>query len=273
VQVLSAGGIWPPLYVTVVLAGAFGLLIGSFLNVVVWRVPRGESIARPPSACPRCHHEIRSRDNIPVLSWLLLRGRCRDCSEPIAVRYPLVEAGTAVLFGLAAWRTGTTWALPALLYLAAIAVALALIDLDTHRLPNAIVLPSYPVAIVLLALASWNPGGASDWPALIRALIGGATLFAFYFLLAFAYPAGMGFGDVKLAGILGLYLAWIGWGALVIGAFAAFVFGGVFSVALLLSGRAGRKSGIPFGPWMIIGTCVGVGWGQQAWDTYLGLMT
>ncbi|WP_407343031.1 prepilin peptidase [Pengzhenrongella phosphoraccumulans] len=254
-------------------AAVFGLAIGSFLNVVVWRVPRGESIVRPPSACPRCHHEIRSRDNVPVLSWLLLRGRCRDCREPIAVRYPLVEAGTAVLFGLAAWRTGATWALPAFLYLAAIAVALALIDLDTHRLPNAIVLPAYPVAIVLLALASWNPGGASDWPALVRALIGGAALFAFYFLLAFAYPAGMGFGDVKLAGVLGLYLAWIGWGALVVGAFAAFLVGGVFSVALLAAGKATRKSGIPFGPWMLAGAAIGIGAGEQLWSAYLSILS
>src|SRR5450830_2175470 len=151
-----------------------GLLIGSFLNVVVWRVPRGESIVTPPSACPRCGHPIRARDNVPVLSWLLLRGRCRDCGEPISRRYPLVEAATGAAFGLTAWHFGVSWALPAYLFLAGISVALALIDLDTKRLPNAIVLPSYPVAILLLAFASWNPGGGSDWSALWRALIGGA---------------------------------------------------------------------------------------------------
>lgn len=249
-----------------------GLAVGSFLNVVVWRIPRGESIVAPASACPRCHHEIRSRDNIPVLSWLVLRGRCRDCREPISGRYPLVEAGTAVLFGLTVWSVGVSWALPAYIFLAAIAVALALIDLDTHRLPNAIVLPAYPVAVVLLALASGNPGGASDWSALVRALIGGAALFTFYFLLAFAYPAGMGFGDVKLAGVLGLHLAWIGWGALVIGAFAAFFVGGVFSIALLATGKATRKSGIPFGPWMLVGAAIGIGAGEQLWSAYLSVL-
>lgn len=246
-----------------------GLAVGSFLNVVVWRVPRGESVAHPPSACPRCGHVIRPRDNVPVLSWLLLRGRCRDCGNPISVRYPLVEAGTAVLFGLTAWFTGPTWVLPALLYLAAISVALTLIDIDTKRLPNAIVLPAYPVALALLALASWNPGGASDWPALVRALIGAGALYAVYFVAAVVHPSGMGFGDVKLAGVLGLYLGWFGWGALFVGWFAAFLLGGIFSVGLLLTGRAGRKSGIPFGPWMLLGAAVGIVIGEPLAAWYL----
>ncbi|GIG20377.1 prepilin peptidase [Cellulomonas chitinilytica] len=256
----------------VIVAGLFGLAIGSFLNVVVWRVPRGESVVRPPSACPRCGHEIRARDNVPVVSWLLLRGRCRDCGEPIAVRYPLVEAGTGVLFALTAWWAGADWVLPALLYLAAISVALALIDLDTKRLPDAIVLPAYPVSLALLALASWNPGGASDWTALWHALVGGAALFAVYFVLVIAYPAGMGLGDVKLAGVLGLYLGWFGWGALLVGWFAAFLLGGLFAVGLVVARRAGRKSGIPFGPWMLLGAAVGIVAGEQLWSAYLSAM-
>ncbi|RYV52910.1 prepilin peptidase [Pengzhenrongella frigida] len=258
--------------IVVAFAALFGLAIGSFLNVVVWRVPRGESIVSPPSACPKCHHVIRSRDNIPVISWLLLGGRCRDCREPIAARYPLVEASTGVLFGLVALRFGVSWALPAFCHLAAVAVALALIDIDVHRLPNAIVLPAYPVALVLLGLASWNPGGTADWPSLVRALIGGAALYAFYFVLMMVYPAGMGFGDVKLAGVLGLYLAWVGWGALVIGAFAAFLVGGVFSIALLAAGKATRKSGIPFGPWMLAGAAIGIAAGEQLWSAYLSIL-
>lgn len=256
----------------VLVAGVFGLAIGSFLNVVVWRVPRGESVAHPPSACPRCGHEIRPRDNVPVVSWLVLRGRCRDCGNPISVRYPLVELGTGVLFALTAWFTGPEWILPGLLYLAAISVALALIDIDTKRLPNAIVLPAYPVALALLTLASWNPTGASDWSALVRALVGGAALYAVYFVTVLVYPAGMGFGDVKLAGVLGLYLGWFGWGSLLIGWFAAFLLGGIFSVALLVLGRAGRKSGIPFGPWMLLGAAVGIVVGEQIWAGYLGAL-
>lgn len=249
-----------------------GLAIGSFLNVVVWRVPRGESVVSPPSACPRCGHPIRPVDNVPVLSWLVLRGRCRDCGEPISRRYPLVEAGTGLLFGLTAWHTGLSWSLPAFLYLAGAAVALALIDLDTRRLPNAIVLPAYPVGVALLALASWDPGGTSDWWALVRALIGAAALYTLYFLLMLVYPRGMGFGDVKLAGVLGLYLGWAGWSALVVGWFAAFLLGGVYSIGLLVTGRAERKSGIPFGPWMLLGAAVGIAWGVPVGDWYLGLL-
>lgn len=255
---------------TLVLAAVLGLIIGSFLNVVVWRVPRGESIVRPPSACPACGHPIRPWDNVPVVSWLALRARCRDCGEPISARYPLVEAGTAVLFGAVAWRFGLAWELPAYLYLAAIAIALALIDLDVKRLPDAIVLPSYAVAAVALGAAAVAQG---EYTPLVRAAIGGAALFVFYFLIAFAYPSGMGFGDVKLAGVLGIYLAWLGWGSLVVGAFAAFVLGGVYAIGLLLARRASRKTGVPFGPWMLVGAAVGVAVGEPLWDWYLGLMT
>ncbi|MDT0164776.1 prepilin peptidase [Actinotalea sp. AC32] len=249
-----------------------GLLVGSFLNVVVWRVPRGESVVSPPSACPRCGTRIRPWDNVPVVSWLVLRGRCRDCGAPIAARYPLVEAGTAVVFGLVAWHVGPSWALPAYLYLGAVAVALALIDLDVHRLPDAIVLPSYPVLLALLALASWNPGGEADWSALVRAALGGVVLFVAYFALVVAYPAGMGFGDVKLAGVLGMGLAWLGWGSLAVGAFAAFLLGGLYSLALLATRRATRKSGIPFGPWMLLGAAVGVAAGEALFGAYLSLV-
>lgn len=262
------------LALVVVLSALVGLAVGSFLNVVVWRVPRGESVVRPPSACPRCGHGIRGRDNVPVLSWLLLRGRCRNCGAPISARYPLVEGATGVLFALAAWfcwAQDTPWLLPALAYLAAIAVALALIDLDVHRLPDAIVLPSYPVALALLALASWAPGDGSDWGALVRALIAGAALFAFYFLAMAVYPAGMGFGDVKLAGVLGLYLGWVGWGAVLIGWFSAFLLGGLFALGLVVAGRAGRGSGIPLGPWMLLGAGVGVTVGEPLWSAYLGV--
>lgn len=249
----------------------FGAVIGSFLNVVIWRVPRGESVVAPPSACPACHHRIRSRDNVPVLSWLLLRRRCRDCSAPISRRYPLVELLTAVLFALVALRfaDGPTFAaVPAYWYLAAIGVALTMIDLDTHRLPDAIVLPSYPVLAVLLALASW---GAGDFGALLRALIGGVGLFLLYFIPLVIRPGGMGWGDVKLAGLLGAGLAWLGWGSLVVGGFAAFLLGGSFAVGLIVTRQAGRTTPVPFGPWMVLGAAVGIAWGEPLWDAYLGL--
>jgi leader peptidase (prepilin peptidase)/N-methyltransferase len=245
-----------------------GLAIGSFLNVVVYRVPAGRSLT-PDSACPKCGTAIRRRDNIPVLSWLLLRGRCRVCSEPISVRYPLVEAGTAVAFTLVALRFGPqifqgrtaseTLAsgieLAAFLSLTAVSIALALIDLDTKRLPNVIVLPALIAGIVLLGAAALVRG---DLTALAGAAIGGAGLFALYLVLALVKPGGMGFGDVKLAAVLGLYLGFLGWGNLLVGAFAAFVFGGVFGLVLMIARKAGRATAIPFGPWMILGAWLGV---------------
>ena len=205
-----------------------------------------------------------------MLGWLLLRGRCRDCGEPISVRYPLVEAGTALGFVAAtAWvltRQDGPWLLPAVWYLVAIGVALALIDIDTHRLPDVIVLPSYVVVAVLLTVAA---AGTGQWDALLRAAIGGLALWVFYFVLVLVYPRGMGFGDVKLAGVLGAYLAWVGWGALVVGAFAAFLCGGVFALGLLALRRADRKSGVPFGPWMLLGCAVGLVVGEPLWRAYL----
>lgn len=260
--------------ILLLLSGLLGLAIGSFLNVVVWRVPRGESVLAPASACPRCAHPIRPRDNVPVASWLLLGGRCRDCREPISARYPLVEAATSVAFvavtlGVLLWLPERVAVLPALLLLAALTIALALIDIDTHRLPNAIVLPSYPAVAALLLLAS---ALHADWPALGRALIGGAALFAFYVVLVLISPRGMGMGDVKLAGVLGLYLGWFGWGHLVVGAFAAFLLGGGYAIILLASRRAARGSGLPFGPWMLAGAWVGIVFGAPLVRGYLSFV-
>ncbi len=262
--------------------GVVGLLIGSFLNVVVYRVPLGKSIVSPPSACPGCETQIRPYDNIPVLSWIMLRGKCRTCHEPITIRYPLVELGTGVLFFVVALLAlpavldapdtrgsiAGVLALVAYLYLSAISVALALIDLDVHKLPNAIVLPSYIVALVLFGAASVISG---DFAPLIRALISMAALAVAYFLMVLVYPGGMGMGDVKLAGVLGIYLGWAGWGPVFVGALAAFVLGGLFGIILMLVGRATRKTGIPFGPWMLVGAGLGILFGSIAFEGYLSL--
>lgn len=278
---LTSPGLW--LTFLAAYAGIFGLLIGSFLNVVVYRVPNGLSIVSPPSACPGCGHVIKAYDNIPVLSWLILRGRCRSCAKPISKRYPLVEAGTGIAFAgvaLWAWTGGVTAGRPTegapgilvlvgFLYLAAVTVALGLIDLDTRRLPDAIVLPSYLVGAALFTLAAILSG---DYSALLRAGAGMAVLWTAYLLMALAYPGGMGFGDVKLAGLLGLFLGWVGWGPLLVGAFAAFLLGGLFSVGLLVARKANRKSGIPFGPWMLAGAWIGIIDGGSLWKGYLALV-
>lgn len=270
----------------VAFVGVLGALIGSFLNVVVYRVPAGKSIVSPPSACPQCGASIRPIDNLPIISWLVLRGRCRDCASTISARYPLVELGTALAFvavavaflpaafsaleaGDASLAIAHFIETVAFLYFAAISVSLALIDIDTHTLPNRIVLPSYIVGAVLLVAAALASG---DWMAIIRAASGMAGLFVFYLALALVKPGAMGFGDVKLAGVIGLYLGYLGWGSLIVGAFAAFIVGGLASVVLLLLRRVNRKGGIPFGPWMVVGAWVGVFFGEGIADWYLALI-
>jgi leader peptidase (prepilin peptidase)/N-methyltransferase len=244
--------------VLVVAMAVLGLVVGSFLNVVIYRVPRGESLLRPRSQCPSCGTPIRPSHNIPVVSWVVLRGRCFACGRPIGVWYPLVEVATSLLFVAVTLRLtdlNLPSALPAYIYFAAIGVALAVTDLRVRRLPNAIVLPSYPVLAVLLAGASAVDG---DWWALTRALLGAAILFAFFFALAYIYPAGMGFGDVKLAGIVGGLLAYLSWSTLVVGAFAGVLIGALAGLTFMAVKRVGRKTAIPFGPWMIAGALVGV---------------
>jgi leader peptidase (prepilin peptidase)/N-methyltransferase len=259
-----------PPWVLSACGGVIGLLVGSFLNVVVWRVPRGESLIRPASACPRCGHPIRPRDNIPVLSWLLLRGRCRDCAAPISRRYPVVELGTGIAFSVVVAVLGLRWELGAALCLTAIGITLALIDLEHKRLPDPIVLAGYLVTAAFLLAPGLVMHRGDD---VVRGLISGAALFALYFLMLIVYPGGMGFGDVKLAGLLGLVLGWVGYGTLAVGAFSAFLLGGIFTIVLLAAGRARRGTAIPFGPWMIAGAVVGVAAGESIWNAYLGVLS
>ena len=250
------------------LVGVLGLAIGSFLNVVIHRVPLGASLIRPASHCPQCTAPVRPWHNVPVLGWLLLRGRCADCAAPISVRYPLVELGTAALFVAVAAKFGWSWELPAYLYLAAVAVALAAIDLDVMRLPDKIVFPSYAVAPLLLLPAviaehSWHAAG--------RGLAAAALLYAGYWILA-VLPKGMGWGDVKLAPLLGFYLGWLGWSSVLVGAFAGFLLGGVVGVALMSARVATRKSRIPFGPFMLAGVFLAVFAAAPIANWYTGLL-
>jgi leader peptidase (prepilin peptidase)/N-methyltransferase len=273
-----------PLIVTLAIAGGLvGLVFGSFLNVVIWRVPRGLSVVRPASACPGCHAEIRAVDNIPVVSWLALRGRCHSCRTPISMQYPLVELLTGMVFALVvAWfapvligATGTTEAvaavleLTALLVLAACSIALAVIDMQVRRLPNAIVLFLALSGVVLFGTAGLLTG---NWEALARAGIGGAAAYALFFAVAFIKPDGMGFGDVKLAGALGIFLGYAGWSSLIVGFFSAFLLGGIAGIALIIARRANRRGSIPFGPWLVAGAWVGIMAGPFIAQQYLSFV-
>jgi leader peptidase (prepilin peptidase)/N-methyltransferase len=239
-------------------AAPFGLVIGSFLNVVAYRVPRGESLVAPPSHCPGCDAPIRPWDNVPLLSWLFLRGRCRSCGERISARYPLVELLTAALFALVAVVHGLHDDLAVQLPFAAMLIAVADIDLEHRIVPNKILLP----------MAVWGvaAGAVVRTGALPELLAAGAAAFGFLLLAALIHPAGMGMGDVKLAGVMGLYL-----GVSVVPALLlAFLSGSIVGVGILLRhGAKGRKKGVPFAPFLALGGAIGLLAGPELVHLYV----
>lgn len=227
-----------------------GLCIGSFLNVVIWRVPQGMSLSRPPSHCPVCETPLRPWQNVPVLSWLALRGRCAHCATAISVRYPLVEAACAGLF-VAVALTRSAWELAPYATASAGMLALSIIDLDHFRLPDRVLGPT-----LALTVAGFGAGALLSetlgWAPLLRALLGAAIASGFLGVIHLVQPAGMGFGDVKLAALCGLILGWRGLGYVPVGLFAAFLLGAVVGVAVLAIGKGGRKTAIPFGPFLCV---------------------
>jgi leader peptidase (prepilin peptidase)/N-methyltransferase len=250
-----------------IITGSFGLVIGSFLNVVAYRVPLGRSVVSPPSACPACAHQIRWYDNIPVVSWFLLRGKCRDCGSRISPRYPLIEATTGLLFAATYLVIGDLWVLPAYLVFAATTLVLMLTDLDHQRIPNRILYPATVTAFVLLTAGAAIDGALAELP---RALAGAGIYFALLLLIALVARGGFGMGDVKLAVLLGLFLAFRSWDTLWSGIFLAFLIGGTVSLLLLITRRKGRKDAIPFGPALVTGTWAALAWGDSLVSWYLG---
>ncbi len=232
-----------------------GLLVGSFANVVIHRVPQGASIVSPPSACPACATPIRPQDNIPVVSWLLLRGRCRACGEPISARYLLVEIACGVLFALVGARIGWDWALPGFLLFVWTLLVLAVIDARTRKIPNRLTYRLTPALLTLFVLAGLLSG---DPTTALRSVLGGVAAFAALLVIALISPRGMGMGDVKLAGFIGIGLGYLGWGYVVLGVFAGFVVGGLSGMALLATRARSRRDLIPFGPYLAIGAVVAV---------------
>jgi leader peptidase (prepilin peptidase) / N-methyltransferase len=241
----------------IVVAGVLGAVVGSFLNVVVHRLPLGESLARPGSRCPHCRASIAPYDNVPVLSWLVLRGRCRRCGAPVSPRYPLVELLTAATFaGIVAAR-GVDDDLAMRLPFAAALIALAAIDLDHRLLPNKIVYPLAAYGVVATAVVD-----SSD---LVEHLLAGAGAFVLLLAAVLAYPAGMGMGDVKLAGAMGVFL-----GLSVIPAMlVAFLLGSLVGLGIMLrEGAAARKKAVPFGVFLALGGIAGVFAGPELIELY-----
>lgn len=270
-----------------IVAGIVGLMVGSFLNVVVHRLPKmmerdwqaqcaelkgetlpaGEvfSLARPRSRCPQCGHAISALENIPIVSYLVLRGRCKACGQGISPRYPLVEALTGVLSALVAWHFGySALAAGALLFVWAM-IALAFIDFDTQLLPDSITLP-----LLWLGLAFNLGGGFTDLrSAVIGAIAGYLTLWSVYWLFKLVTGReGMGYGDFKLLAAIG---AWLGWQLLPLTILMSSLVGAVFGIGLIVLARHGRSVPIPFGPYLATAGIVALLWGRALNDRYLGL--
>jgi leader peptidase (prepilin peptidase)/N-methyltransferase len=241
------------------LAFVLGLIIGSFLNVVAYRLPRGESLAHPPSRCPNCGAPVKPYDNVPVVSWLLLRGRCRHCGHPISARYPLVELATGLLFAAVVLAKDDAVDIALGLLLVTALVPIVLIDLEHRLIPNKITLPAAIAGVIAIV--------AFDLDFLPEALIAALGAGGFFFLAAVLYPRGMGMGDVKLAALLGLYLGRAVGPAL----FAALILG-VLVGALIIARKgaaAGRKTAVPFGPFLALGGMLGFFFGEELANDYL----
>ncbi|MBI3648785.1 MAG: prepilin peptidase [Actinobacteria bacterium] len=245
----------------------FGLAVGSFMTVAIHRLPAGESLARPRSRCPRCGTEIRNRDNVPVLSWVLLRGRCRSCGERISAVYPLLELATAGLVVAAVARYDRPWVGGMVAALVAMMPAIALIDLRHRIIPNRLTYPALAGFAAYLAVARLAGGGVDP----VRGLMGAAAYGGGLLVVALV-SGGMGMGDVKLAAAIGLVLGSLGLGVVGVAAGAAIVLGGLGAVVALAMG-AGRKAKIPFGPSIAAGAVVAAFWGPQLASAYLRTVT
>ncbi len=244
---------------TLVVALVFGLCVGSFLNVVIARLPEGASIVSPGSKCPRCDTPIRWYDNVPLLSFAVLRARCRQCAAPISWRYPLVELATGILFVLVLLARGPGIGLVPGLLLASALVVVTGIDLDHQIIPDVVSLPGIVVGVALSLLT-----GAPRWlDALIGVLVGGGL----FFVIIVASGGGMGGGDMKLAAMLGAFLGWQG---LLVAMLLAALTGGLVAVVLLALGRKGRKDPVPFGPFLALGGMVAFLYEDRLIDWYFG---
>jgi leader peptidase (prepilin peptidase) / N-methyltransferase len=243
----------------IALAAVGGLVVGSFLNVVAYRLPRDESLVHPRSRCPSCDTQLRAIDNVPVVSWLLLRGRCHHCGAAISARYPLVELATGALYAAVVATQDDAARIVLGLVLVTVLVPITLIDLDHRIIPNVITGPAAVAALVVIA--------ALDTDFLVEAIVAAIGGGAFFLIAALLYPRGMGMGDVKLAGVLGLYLGRAVAPAILI----ALVAGVLVGAAIIVRKGAveGRKTAVPFGPFLALGGMVAFFFGNELVDAYL----
>jgi leader peptidase (prepilin peptidase) / N-methyltransferase len=251
-----------------VVAAAFliGSAVGSFGNVVIYRLPLGRSLVRPRSACPECGSQIAWYDNLPLFSYVVLGGRCRSCEARISPRYPIVELLMASLWAITAWRVGLRPELPAFLAFVSVLVVLSFIDLEHGRLPDRVLGPATVLGAVLLIGAAAASGG---WRSLLSTFIGAAAYGIPMLLLALAFPSGMGGGDVNLAGYLGLHLGWLSLLHVLVGAMSGFFLGGATGIVLMAAKRKGRKDRIPFGPFMALGGFLSLVLGSEILNVWL----
>ncbi|MBR8829107.1 MAG: prepilin peptidase [Gomphosphaeria aponina SAG 52.96 = DSM 107014] len=252
----------------------FGASIGSFLNVVVYRLPAGISLIYPPSRCPKCLHRLGKTENVPVLGWLWLQGRCRWCATPISPRYPLVEAITGLLFVLVFGQFGITGTSVGYCIFLSWLLALALIDLDTMTLPNVLTESGLLVGLGYQMFEGWFSAGSAGWASYLMWGIGSAVLGIWLFdtitivgTIALGQPA-MGGGDAKLAAMIG---AWLGWKNLLLTGFLACGVGAVVGTAAIALGLLSRKQPLPFGPFLVLGAVLSVFWGEAFLRLYLDL--
>lgn len=244
-----------------------GLLIGSFLTVVVDRVPNGGSIVRPPSACGACGHRLTTLDLVPIVSWLALRGRCRHCGTPIGPEPLIIESATAAIFVAFGLHFGADPALPAFCVLGAALVALVWIDLHEFRLPREITYTAFVIGSIALVIAAI----VDDEPDRIwKAFAGAGLALAIMGLIYVASRGQMGEGDVRLSPLLGLYLGYLHLATVPIGLFLGFLIGAVVGVAAMAVGKAGRKTALPFGPFLAAGTVLAIFIGPELVDVIWG---
>ena len=249
-----------------VVLGIFGLMVGSFANVIIYRVPEGRSVVKPPSGCPACGTRVRPADNIPVISWVLLRGRCRSCQAPISPRYPIVEALMSLLFAAIGLRFGISWTGAGEAALAAGLVVLAFIDLDHMLLPRRIVYAT--LALVGVALVA-GAVSASQWHRLLVAAICAVVPWALFFAINFLQPKALGFGDVRLALLIGFGLGWLGAAYAFLGFILASILGALVGVVMIALGKAGRRTPIPFGTFLAAGAVISALAGSPVVNWYL----